>query len=120
MPSPLSGAEWSIVSAYRHSPAHRRFVYAAPSIWSRRTIDAMFITAPCGESPTEIQGLSLRTRTPLLGILAAMEDLLHLVRLLREALSSLHDATSEGDRDCITRQLIADLRAHLEHAHVSA
>jgi len=45
-----------------------------------------------------------------------MLDLLHLIRILRGALESLVDTSDQSDRDRVTRQLIADLQAALEHS----
>lgn len=59
---------------------------------------------------------SLTARTHPRRIFVAMIDLLHLVRLLRGALASLGESMTQDDRDRVTRRLIADLQAHLEHA----
>jgi hypothetical protein len=45
-----------------------------------------------------------------------MLDLLHLIRILRGALESLVDTSDRCGRDRVTRQLIADLQATLEHS----
>ena len=47
-----------------------------------------------------------------------MLDLLHLIRLLRGALESLVDTSERSDRDRVTRKLIADLQATLEHSEL--
>lgn len=47
-----------------------------------------------------------------------MLDLLHLIRLLRGALQSLVDTSEQSDRDRVTRKLIADLQATLEHSEI--
>ena len=45
-----------------------------------------------------------------------MLDSLHLIRLLRNALTLLRESTDEGERDRVTSQLIADLQASLVHS----
>ena len=45
-----------------------------------------------------------------------MFDTLHLIRLLRNALTLLHESTDPRDRDRVTCQLIADLQASLVHS----
>lgn len=50
----------------------------------------------------------------------AMLDSLHLIRLLRQALTSFALASSEGERDRVTRQLIADLEFSLLHQEAVA
>lgn len=45
-----------------------------------------------------------------------MFDTLHLIRLLRNALTLLRESTDQGERDRVTCQLIADLQASLVHS----
>lgn len=45
-----------------------------------------------------------------------MLDTLHLIRLLRNALTLLRESADQRDSDRVTRQLIADLQASLVHS----
>jgi hypothetical protein len=47
-------------------------------------------------------------------------DLLHLIRILRGALTSLVETSSQSDRDRVTRQLIVDLQAALVHTDIES
>ena len=65
--------------------------------------------------PYKISVLRLLARDAVRYRFVHMYDSLHLIRLLRNALTLLRESTDQCERDRVTCQLIADLQASLAH-----